>query len=214
MIRTLRPARRGILALAALWLGVAVIEALPSHASPTKDYSKEPGYFEFQSIVGETESSVDILLKGPLLVLAREAVEDSDPELSDVLSRIDYVRIQVFSAHRMSKEQLMEKAREAAAQLEKKGWEMAVRVRDEGEETHIYVLPGNKNDIRGLVVMALDDDDDGAVFINIVGDVRPADIAKIGRALHMDSLDVPVRVEVDGDAQIIVDEKERDNDGH
>jgi len=213
MVRSLHAVRRGVLVLAALWLGAAIVDALPAHASPEKNFAKEPGYFDLQSIVGETESSVDILMKGPLLVLAREAVKDSDPELSNVLSRIDYVRVQVFSSHRTSMEQLMEKARGAAARLEEKGWEMAVRVREEGEEAHVYLLPGKSNDIRGLVVMALDDDDDEAVFINIVGDIRPADIVKIGRTLHLDSLDVPVHVEVDGDARIIVDEKEPESDG-
>jgi hypothetical protein len=78
-------------------------------------------------------------------------------------------------------------------------------VREEGEVVHVYLLPGKKDVIHGLVVMVVEEDDEAA-FINIVGDINPVEIARIGRAFHIDSMDVPIKVEVEGSAKVTVDE--------
>jgi hypothetical protein len=210
MVRIFGLARRRALAGIVLWIGVAALTAPSTLAASDKDYTKQPGYVDFDAILGDMESSVEVYLKGSLLVLAREAVKDEDPELSGILSKIEYVKVQVFPAHGASLERLSDKARDMAAQLEKKGWEMAVRVREEDEQIHVYLLPGKKDDIRGLVVMVVGDDDEAA-FVNIVGDINPAEIARIGRAFHIDSMDVPIKVEVKGDAEVIVDDGKKEH---
>ena len=211
MVRFRGSARRGVLAGIIIWIGIAALATLPAQAASEKDYTKQPGYVDFDPILGDMESSVEVYLKGSLLVLAREAVKDEDPELSNVLSKIEYVKVQIFPLRGASMEKLMDKAHDVATQLEKKGWEIAVRVREKDEQVHIYLLPGDKEDIRGLVVMVVGDDDE-AVFINIVGNINPAEIGRIGRTFHIDSMDIPVQVEVKGDAQVIVDDHEEKED--
>lgn len=211
MARIPNSARRRALAGIIVWIGIAALTPLPIRAGSEKDYTKQPGYVDFDPILGDMESSVEVYLKGSLLVLAREVVKDEDPELSDVLSKIEYVKVQIFPAHGASMEQLMDKARDVATQLERKGWEIAVRVREKDEQVHVYLLPGDKEDIRGLVVMVIGDDDEAA-FINIVGNINPAEIGRIGRTFHIDSMDIPLKVEVKGDAQVIVDDGEKNED--
>jgi hypothetical protein len=194
-----------------VWIGIAALATLPAQAASGKDYTKQPGYVDFDPILGDMESSVEVYLKGSLLVLAREAVKDEDPELSNVLSKIEYVKVQIFPVHGASMEQLMDKVHDVATQLEKKGWEIAVRVREKDEQVHVYLLPGDDEDIRGLVVMVVGDDDEAA-FINIVGNINPAEIGRIGRTFHIDSMDIPFKVEVKGDAQVIVDDGEENED--
>ncbi len=193
-----------------IWLVLAlfaVVASLPVavRAGSDEDYTKRPGYVDFEPMLGGMESSVEILLKGSLLVIAREAVKSEDPELSDMLSRIEYVRVQVFPVDRKSAADLAEKSRGVAKRLEQKGWELAVRVREEGETVHVYVLSGKNSEIQGLVVMAIDENDEAA-FVNIVGDIKPAEIGWIGRALHVGAMDVPIKVEVEGAAKVTVDE--------
>jgi len=55
--------------------------------------------------------------------------------------------------------------------------------------------------------MAIEEDEE-AVFVNIVGDIKPAEIARIGRALHIHSMDAPLEVQVEGDAKVTVKEGE------
>lgn len=202
-------ARTWVLALVALALVVAFAPAA-ANAGTDESYKRSPGYVDFDPILGEMESSVEVFLKGSLLVIAREAVRDEDPELGDLLSKIEYVRVQVFPVDGAKASVLKEKTREVAKQLDKKGWEMTVRVREEGEQVLVYLLPGKNDVIQGVVVMVVEDDEDAA-FINIVGDINPTEIGKIGRAFHLDSLDIPMKVEVGGDAEITVDKGEKQN---
>jgi hypothetical protein len=197
-------------------IAVALLAAyVPAAAGTGSDesYKKSPGYVDFDPIIGNMESKVEVFLKGSLLVLAREAVRDDDPELSDLLSKITYVHVQVFPVDKTTASALKQKTSEVAKHLEKKGWELTVRVREEEEQVLIYLLPGKSDEIQGVVVMVVEDDEDAA-FINVVGNINPAEIGKLGRALHIDSMDI-LKVEVEGDGQIIVDEsakKDRSDD--
>ena len=197
-------ARKWILAGVALAL-VVVFAPTAANAGSDESYKRSPGYVDFDPLLGNMESSVEVFLKGSLLVLAREAVRDEDPELGDLLSKIEYVRVQVFPVTPETAPALKEKTDGVAKALDKKGWEMAVRVREEGEHVLVYLLPGTKDAIQGIVVVAIEDEGDAA-FINVVGEINPAEIGKIGRAFHIDSMDIPMKVEVEGDAEILVDD--------
>jgi hypothetical protein len=191
-------------------IAAAIIAAyIPAavHADSDESYKKSPGYVDFEPIVGGLESKIEVFLKGSLLVMAREAVREDDPELSELLSKISYVHVQVFPADETTSSALKEKTRGVEKHLEKNGWEMVVRVREDNEQVLVYLLPGKTDQIHGVVVMAVEDGEDAA-FVNIVGDINPAEIGKLGRALHIDSMEV-LKVEVDGDAEIIVDESPR-----
>jgi hypothetical protein len=199
--------RKWILAGVALALIIA-LAPVAATAESEESYKRSPGYVDFEPILGDMESSIEVFLKGSLLVIAREAVRDEDPELGDLLSKIEYVRVQVFPIRETNASALKEKTHDVAKQLEKKGWEMTIRVREEGEQVHVYLLPGKKDEIQGVVVMAVEEGDE-AVFINIVGDINPAEIGRIGRTFHLDSMDIPMKVEVEGDAKVTIDEGEK-----
>lgn len=195
------PALAGIVSLICL----ALLTPLPLRAGSADDYTKLPGYVDFGAAIDDVEATVEVYLKGSLLVIAREAVKNDDPELGELLSKIDYIHVQVFPMRGGSSEKLMERTRQVGKQLEKKGWELTVRVREDEEQVHVYMLPGKKDDIAGLVVMAVEEGDE-AVFVNIVGNINPAEIGRIGRTFHIDSMDLPVHVEVEGDAKVTVKE--------
>jgi len=56
--------------------------------------------------------------------------------------------------------------------------------------------------------MVVEDGEDAA-FINVVGDINPAEIGKLGRTFHLDSMGFPMKVEVEGDAEIVVEESDK-----
>lgn len=177
----------GALALAILVLAVAPSTVLGEE----KDYAKMPGYVDFgaMGVFKDVESSIEVFLKGSLLVLVREAVKDEDPELSDMLADIQYVRVQVFPLDDVDSDQVMTQAKQIATNLEKKGWEIAVRVKDDDEHVYVYLLPGKDNHIEGLVVMVVEERGE-ATFVNIVGDVDPAQIGRLGRSFDIDGMDI------------------------
>jgi hypothetical protein len=163
----------------------------PATAEEKTDYTKLPGYVDFgaMEIFGDVEATVEVFLKGSLLAMARAAVADEDPELEHMLANIQYIHVQVFELDDVDSKQVMTKTKEVAKQLDKRGWEIAVRVREDDEHVYVYLLPGKDNDIAGLVVMAVEEDDEAA-FVNIVGNINPENIGKLGRTFHMDSIDI------------------------
>lgn len=197
--------RRGrVLALVVLSIGIAASLTLVARAALTnEDYKNKPGYVDFEPVLGGMEATVEVYLKGALLLIAREAVEADDPELGELLSKIEYVHVRVFPMKGSSARRLADKTDQLAEQLEKKGWELTVRVREDAERVHVYLLPGEKGDIAGLVVMAIEEGDEAA-FVNVVGNINPAEVGRIGRTFHIDSMDAPIEVEVKGDAKMTV----------
>jgi hypothetical protein len=187
MNKTFSCVPRLLLACMIVSLGVGLFGQSSALGETEKDYSKYPGYVDFDAmgVFGEVESTIEVFLKGSLLSLVREAVKDDDPELSEVLEEIRYVRVQVFPLDDLDSDVVKKKTSELAKKLEKKGWEIAVRVREDDEHVHVYLLPGKKNDIEGLVVMVVEDDDE-ATFVNIVGNVDPAQLGRISHSMGVD----------------------------
>ena len=204
---------RGVIACAALSLVVLALVAPGAAAAPKDDYKKMPGYVDFDrmNVFGDLESTVEVFLKGPLLSMAVEAVRHDDPDVAEMLAGLKLVRVHVFDLDGDLGRDLIEKSDKLSKQLEKKGWEMAVRVREEDQHVHIYMLPGKNNNIDGLVVMVVDDDDE-AVFVNIVGTIDPAQIGRLGHGLHIDALDDVDWKSKYGDKRRSKRERERDRD--
>ncbi|MFH1756116.1 MAG: DUF4252 domain-containing protein [Candidatus Latescibacterota bacterium] len=185
----------------AVALAVLLIMGFTVIACAADDYKKHPGYVDFEKMgfFGESEAAVEVILKGSILKLVREATRDEDPELSDMINKLQFIHVQTFPVGEMDVASLNNKVKSAAKQLEKSGWEVVVRVRDkrEDEQVYIYLLPTNSDQIiSGLVVMVIDEDED-AVFINIVGDLDPAQIGKLGNTFGIDKLDNLENLKID-----------------
>ena len=76
-------------------------------------------------------------------------------------------------------------ADKVAKKLQSQDWEPIVMVTDEHSHVRIFVKVNNDNVIDGLVLMAVGDNDE-AVFINIIGQIDPSQVAKVTKALNID----------------------------
>ena len=63
-----------------------------------------------------------------------------------------------------------------------------MRVRDDEEHVHVYVRV-NDEVIAGMMVMVISSDDGETYFLNIVGDINPEQIGRIGRRFDIEPLD-------------------------
>jgi hypothetical protein len=156
------------------------------------EYKRHPGYVDFDTmgIFGEMQASVEVFLKGSLLKLAAAATHDEDPELAKMIENLKFIHVQVFPLDADVYSKVEKQVGRVAERLEKKGWEMVVRVRDkkDNQQVNVYFLPTRNDEIiSGLVVMVIDDTDE-AVFVNIVGDLDPAQIGRLGEKFDIEGI--------------------------
>jgi Na+-translocating ferredoxin:NAD+ oxidoreductase RnfG subunit len=71
--------------------------------------------------------------------------------------------------------------------LETKGWERIVTAQEKGQDVGVYLKSQNKDTVQGVVVLVLDGKNQ-AVFVNVVGDIKPDQLAMLGEKLHIDPL--------------------------
>jgi hypothetical protein len=67
--------------------------------------------------------------------------------------------------------------------LEAKGWQSTMRVRDQGQESYLYIKEANGK-VEGLTLLTFDPKDE-AVVINIVGRIDPAQLGSVAEGLHL-----------------------------
>lgn len=152
---------------------------------------KLPGYVDFQAMkmFKGQEARVEVFLKEPMLKLVNKFVREEDPELHDVLSKLKLVRVQVFDIDPDMIARFTEVTDNVTGELDKKGWERIVRVREDEDNVDVYLLPSESYEsILGIVVMAAEEDQ--AVFVNIVGEIRPEDVSRLGEHFDINELEI------------------------
>lgn len=175
-----------ILAVALLASAAAVSPA----SAQQVDLRNEPGYLDLSSIEGwfDEEPWLEINIKGALLRLVTEASRNEDPELTSLLQKLKAIEVRGYPLTPAQFENIGRRTGDLAKQLESRGWDTVVRVRERDERVNIY-MKVTDDVIAGLVVMVLQpDEDEGAVFVNIVGDIDPEEIGRIGRKFDIDPL--------------------------
>lgn len=157
--------------------------ALPALAQ--EDSLKDlPGYVDFgelSRIFGEP--TVQISIGESLLGLVGSLSAKEDPQAAELFRKLNGVRVNVFETQAMA-DGAVDYVRDISSQLSAVGWEPVVTVNSAEEQVRIFMkISGDKVD--GITVMALEDTE--AVFVNVIGDINPAELEKV-----MDNLDIDV----------------------
>src|SRR5690606_23141218 len=129
------------------------------------------------------EPLVEVNLNKSLLRLAAMASEEDEPGTTALLQGLDGITVRVYDLS-SAVAGLTEELTDFGHRLEEEGWQTFVRVRGneraEREDVWIYVREAG-DAFGGLVVMALDDEDQEAAFVIIDGLIQPEDIEELTR---------------------------------
>ena len=148
----------------------------------------DPGYVSARTVESwfDAPPQVEINVKGVLLEMVAEASRESNPELTDLLSKLKAIQVRVFDADVRQRDTFERQTAALIDNLTSQGWETFVRVREDDENVNIQ-LKTQDNAIAGMVVLVTESEGE-SVFINIVGDISPKEIGRLGRALDIDPL--------------------------
>lgn len=132
---------------------------------------------------------VEVKVESGLLRFAAKVAAVREPEAAEVIRNIESVRVNVVELNKDNVADATAKIEAVRAQLEAAGWEPTVKVRDpkKGEDVAIYIKSGADDTIAGIVVTVLESGKQ-AVFVNVVGNIRPEQLGEIGQRFNLPAL--------------------------
>lgn len=132
---------------------------------------------------------IEVNLGRHLISLAARLIEKPRPEAAALLRSVQLVRVNVVGLGDDNRTDTEKRVRDIRTQIEKLGWERVVTVQEQtGEDVGIYIKARADEALEGIVITVLDNRKKEAVFVNIVGDIKPEQLAALGEALNIDPL--------------------------
>ncbi|MFQ5572064.1 MAG: DUF4252 domain-containing protein [Rhodothermales bacterium] len=173
-----------------LFCSLVMLLGMTGNAWAQEDLKSDPGYVDLSIIEGwfDSEPKIVVNIKGALLDLVAEASRYEDPELADLLRKLKSVQVRGFGLRWADFQDVERRASALAQRLESDGWDTVLRVHDDDEQVDVYVRVDD-GVIAGMVVVVISPDEDESVFVNIVGEINPEQIGRIGRRFDIDPLD-------------------------
>jgi len=157
---------------------------------PSPSFKDDPGYVDFEALglVDADEVNLRVSLFGPILRLVAEATRQDEPGFSELLDKLRAIRADLYDVDPDRRAALRRRTTETARMLEGRGWQTVVEVRSRTGDLSYIQTRSDGSTISGLSVMFIDPDG-SAGFINIVGDVSPEELGRLGRTFHIEPLE-------------------------
>jgi len=148
-----------------------------------------PGQVDFGTFSPPKEGGefVEVNVPPSLIWLASRLVEKSEPEAAQVLSGLKLVRVNVIGLSDENRAEMQSRAQKVRKDLTAKGWERIVAAQQKDQDVSVFLKMGTGGVVQGLAVVVFDNNEH-AVFINIVGDIKPEQLALLGDKLNIDPL--------------------------
>jgi hypothetical protein len=132
-------------------------------------------YFDFGRIRGvPDEPAVQVDLNPMLLSFAGNSTRGVDPQIADLLSSLDGVRVRVYNTIE-SIDDVGRYVNDTSEQLTRAGWQQIVSVQEDGN-IRIFIQ-GDEQFVTGLTGMIVSGSE--AIFINVVGSISSEQVGQL-----------------------------------
>ncbi len=149
----------------------------------------KPVDFDFGTIGASTVGQVvEVNLQSAVLKMVSKLAAVQDPEAADLIKNIDHVKVNVVKVDDSNRAAAQERINAVRSRLDSEGWEKIVTVREEkGDNVAVYMRLKDADTIQGIVVTVMSASGE-AVIVNIGGEIRPEQVAKLGQKYNIDPL--------------------------
>lgn len=149
-----------------------------------------PGQVDFGSFSAPAGGGefVEVNIPANLISIGARFVEKAEPEVAKMLNAIKSVRVNVIGVDKDNRTELEQRAQRIRQALPGQGWDRIVAAQQKDQDVGVYLKTSDKEAVQGLVVTVMDNKEHHAVFVNIVGDIKPDQIAMLGERLHIEQL--------------------------
>ena len=148
-----------------------------------------PGHVEFGKFMPPSSGGefVEINVSKALINMATKLVEKDEPEIANVLKNLISVRVNVVGIDDKNRSELERRASKVRQDLEKKGWEKVVTAQKQNEDVNIFVKTAGGESVQGVAIVVIESGGQ-AVFVNVVGDIKPEQLVTVGERFNIDPL--------------------------
>ena len=165
-------------------LYIVLLFILLTPAVKAEDISQKRGYVEFtnlESVYGEPK--VLINLNKTMLGFVSK-LNMADKETAELISKLEGIRVHIYDI-KGNEQPALDVITSVSKDIQSKNWLPIVSINEENEKVRIFAKV--TDDIMdGLMVMLVDNDNKGeAVFINIIGEIDPAQINRVTDSLNI-----------------------------
>lgn len=131
---------------------------------------------------------VEVQVDSNLLSMAAQVVEKQQPDVAKLLRSVQRVHVNVIGLTKKNRTVLEKRVQQIRHDLDAQGWNHNVAVQDKGgQDVGIYTKTRGGKALAGLAITVIDPKD-SVVLVNIVGDIRPEQVAALGNKLNIKPL--------------------------
>ncbi len=142
------------------------------------------GYADLDSLGIRDTDTVMSLSIGPALLRFAASHVDDDPEVSELLSSLDGIRIRIYEINGNAS-RVAARIDTMSGRLQEDGWEPVMLIREKNETTHMLIRTVDRR-ICGMTVLVSDGYSE-AVVVNLMGEIRPRQFGDVMVALDVDT---------------------------
>ena len=148
-----------------------------------------PGQVDFGSFSPPAGGGefIEVNLPTSLISLGARLVEKDEPDVAQLLKGIKLVRVNVLALDDDNRSDIQKRAQKVRKELTGKGWERIVVAQQKDQDVAVYIKMTDSGAVQGLTAVVMDGKEH-AVFVNVVGDIKPEQLAMLGEKLHIDPL--------------------------
>ena len=173
-------------------LSAALLMVACAITSPSQTFAAPdplPGHVDFGKFTAPESGGdfVEISVSSSLISLASRLVEKEEPQAAELLKRVLGVRVHVIGVDSKNRSEITQRVRDVVTQLDGKGWQKLVTAQKKNEDVNIFLKMAEDETVQGLAVVVMESEKQ-AVFINVVGDIRPEHLSMLGDRLHIEQL--------------------------
>jgi hypothetical protein len=169
---------------------VTSLFALVSAANGLAATDRGPGYVDFGSFAPSGEGKfVEVDLPEGLIKFAAKFAAKDEPRAAEVLGNLKHVRVNVVELGDANRDEVKSRVQSLRHELIAQGWSQLVTVREQpkGDDVQVLAKMRGEEAIEGLVVTVISDQKE-VVLVNVVGDIKPEQIATLADRFDIEPL--------------------------
>jgi len=115
---------------------------------------------------------VEVQVRSNLISMVARLAEKQEPQVAEMLRNVQLVRVNVIGLDDKNRSEVIQRVKEVRAKLDKEGWERIVTAQKKDEDVGVFLKTRGSE----------------AVLVNVIGNIKPEQVAELGERFDIDPL--------------------------